>query len=197
MQINPNEAEGKGPGTGPEVQPSFGSGPQAAMAATLAFLHPDGKVFEVCVIGPKVPKNTAWEGFANGKKAIVAGWFRDHDKAETLASQVQAAGVYVTLNPCLPALLSRANERLVAGVGRTKDTEIQHIRNLLIDLDPIRPEGISSTDAEHEAALDMAQEIQMDLSTAGWPEPLVSDSGNGAGLIYAVDLPATAETTAL
>ncbi|MBU4353981.1 MAG: hypothetical protein KJ822_01395, partial [Proteobacteria bacterium] len=105
--------------------------------------------------------------------------------------------VYVTLNPCLPALLSRANERLVAGVGRTKDTEIQHIRNLLIDLDPIRPEGISSTDAEHEAALDMAQEIQMDLSTAGWPEPLVSDSGNGAGLIYAVDLPATAETTAL
>ena len=197
MQINPNEAEGKGSETGPEVQPSFGSGPQAAMAATLSFLHPGGTVFELCIIGPKAPKSNLWEGFAAGKKPIVAGWFRDHDKAETLASQVQAAGVYVTLNPCLPALLSRANERLVAGVGRTKDTEIPHIRNLLVDLDPIRPEGISSTDFEHDAALEMAQIMRADLENQGWPEPLVGDSGNGGHLVFPLDLPRDDGTTAL
>ena len=84
-----------------------------------------------------------------------------------LAPQVQANGVYVTLNPCQEALLARANERLVAGVGRTKDAEIQRIRNLLIDIDPTRPEGISSTDTEHDAALEMAQIIRADLEEAG------------------------------
>ena len=86
-------------------------------------------------------------------------------------------------------MLARANERLVAGVGRTKDAEISHIRNLLIDLDPIRPEGISSTDSEHEAALEMAQIIRADLENEGWPEPLVGDSGNGGHLVYPLDLP--------
>ena len=101
----------------------------------------------------------------------------------------QATGVYLTLNPCQEALLARANERLVAGVGRTKDAEIPRIRNLLIDLDPIRPEGISSTDAEHEAALEMAEIIRADLENEGWPEPLVGDSGNGGHLVYPLDLP--------
>jgi len=85
----------------------------------LAFLHPDGAVFELCAIGPKTPKSTAWEGYAGGKKAIVAGWFKDQEKAAKLASQVQAEVVYVTLNPCVPAMLSKVNERLkVCGGGR-------------------------------------------------------------------------------
>ena len=196
-ETSPYELETAGvPLTGPKVH-AFETDPKAVIAATLAFLHPEDEVFEVCVIGPKVPKNTAWEGFANGKKGIVEGWFRDHDKVVGLAAQVQAAGIYITLNPCEEALLARANERLVAGVGRTKDSETQCIRNLLIDIDPDRPEGISSTEIEHGAALDMAREVQMDLSTAGWPDPLASDSGNGAGLIYAIDLPNTPETTTL
>ena len=151
----------------------------------------------MCIFGPKPPKSSAWEGFAGGKKPIVAGWFQDYDKAAALAADVWATGVYITLNPCLPALLSRANERLVAGVGRTKDSEIQHIRNLLIDLDPIRPEGISSTDAEHEAALEMAEIIRANLENQGWPEPLVGDSGNGGHLNFPIDLPPGEETTAL
>lgn len=84
----------------------------------------------------------------------MAGWFKNHDKVVALASKIQARGVHITLNPTSPALLARANERLVAGVGRTKDSEIQ--RNLLIDIDPVRPEGISSTDTEHETAVQMA-----------------------------------------
>ena len=60
--------------------------PKAIIGQTLAFLHPNNDVFELCVIGPKTLQNAmAWEGFANGKKPIVAGWFRDHDKAAVIA----------------------------------------------------------------------------------------------------------------
>lgn len=170
---------------------------KANIAATLAFLHPDDSVFELCIFGPQNPKSGLWEGYAGGKKVVVAGWFRDQDKAVALAAQVQGTGVHVTLNPCQEALLARANERLVAGVGRTKDSEIQHIRNFLIDIDPIRPEGISSTDIEHEAALEMVRIIQADLEKQGWPEPLVGDSGNGGHLNYPVDLPNNPESVAL
>jgi hypothetical protein len=122
-------------------------------------------------------------GLRRRKKAVVAGWFRDQDKAVGLAAQVQGTGVHRTLNPCQEALLARAHEPLIAGVGRTKDAEIHRIRNLLVDLDPLRPEGISSTNAEHEAALEMAEIIRAALGSAGWPEPLMADSGNGGHLV--------------
>ena len=36
------------------------------------------------------------------------------------------------LNPCQEALLARANERLKAGVSRTKDLEIQQVLNPML-----------------------------------------------------------------
>lgn len=156
---------------------------------TLKFLHPDGGVFELCIISPLAPTSPNWKGKAFGKKPIVAGWFRDPEMAANLATRNEAEGIYTTLNPCQDALIGRADHRLKAGVNRTKDEEIEKIQNLLIDLDPIRPEGISSTDAEHQAALEMAQIIRADLTKEGWPEPLLGDSGNGAHLIYPLDLP--------
>ncbi|MBI4642280.1 MAG: hypothetical protein HY743_00740 [Deltaproteobacteria bacterium] len=197
-KIRPDEFETEGgPSTIPELKPLFDRDARITMAAALGFLHPHDSVFELCIIGPKLLTSSLWEGYAGGKKAVLSGWFRDHDKAVALAAQVQAAGIHITLNTCKEALLARANERLVAGVGRTKDAEIQHIRNLLIDLDPIRPEGISSTDAEHEAALEMAEIIRADLENQGWSEPLVGDSGNGRHLVYPLDLPRGEETAAL
>jgi hypothetical protein len=59
---------------------------------------------------------------------------------------------------------------------------------LLIDTDPSRPTGISSTDDEHEAALAKAHTIRAYLSSRGWSEPIFADSGNGAHLLYAIDL---------
>jgi putative DNA primase/helicase len=169
----------------------------AQALATLKFLHSPGGVFEICLIGPKSPTSAQWTGRAFGKKPIVAGWFKDPAKAAELAATVQAEGIYTTLNPCVDALLGRANERLLANVARTQDKEISHIRNLLIDLDPIRPAGISSSGPEHEAALNLAEEIRADLEKAGWPEPLVGDSGNGAHLVYPLEMENTPENAAL
>jgi hypothetical protein len=181
----------------PELKPPLSPDPKTIIRSSLAFLHSGGEVFELCVIGPKLSRSPAWEGVAGGKKPIVAGWFKDHDKAAALAAQIQATGVYVTLNPCQEALLGRANERLVAGVPRTQDKEIVRIMNLLVDLDPGRPAGISSTDAEHEAALKMTQMIRADLKKEGWSDPLVGDSGNGGHLVYPLDLDPSDENIAL
>ena len=70
-------------------------------------------------------------------------------------------GVYVTLNPCRPELLSRAANRVKAHAETTtSDHEIARRRWLIIDVDPERPAGISATDAEHEAARAKADEIR-------------------------------------
>lgn len=122
----------------------------------------------------------------------ISGYFDDWEKLAAAATTIQARGIYVTLNPVNPALLARANNRLrdmQAADASTSDNDIVARRWLPIDCDPVRPSGISSTDAEHELALARAREIRAYLRSQGWPEPLLADSGNGAHLLYRVELP--------
>lgn len=124
----------------------------------------------------------------------VSGYF-DHQHLDQVPAELavitSASGVYFTLNPVDPALLARSNNRLRSAEkgGTTSDGEIVERHYLMVDCDPVRPAGISSTDAEHQAALDRAQKIKEALSAEGWPAPVSADSGNGAHVIYAVDLP--------
>jgi len=167
----------------------------------LCFLREPGEVLELCIIRPQKPTSTLWTGRANGKKATISGWFTDWEAAAKLAvqisEQVKAESIYTTLNPCKEALLARADHRLEAYIDRTADRDIAQIKNLLIDIDadPGGVSGVSSTDEEHQAALEMAQIIQADLSEEGWSEPMAGDSGNGAHVIYPLDLPNTPEKT--
>jgi len=102
----------------------------------------------------------------------------------------KAPGIYLTLNPVNPDLLARAQNRLIHYAKHTTaDTDIEWRHWLPIDFDPLRPAGISSTDAEHQAALDRAVACRDWLATQGWPEPIYADSGNGAHLLYRIDLP--------
>lgn len=123
----------------------------------------------------------------------VSGYFDDWEKLATAAAGIRARGVYVTLNPVNPDLLARANNRLrdmKVNDPATGDSEIVGRRWLPVDCDPVRPTGISATDAEHDLALARARELRAYLRAQGWPEPLLADSGNGAHLLYRVDLPA-------
>ena len=160
---------------------------------TLSYLHPNGSTFEICGIGPKNRKLSLWGGeYAGGQKPIVAGWSGDQKNAARIIDELDRrgmpAGIYTTLNPCNPALMSRANNRLKAGVGRTQDAEIERLQNLLIDADPKRPSGISATEIEKAEALDVIRAVWRDLNIRGWPEPLAGDSGNGGHLVYKIDL---------
>jgi len=123
----------------------------------------------------------------------VSGYFDDWEKLAAAATGIRARGVYVTLNPVNPALLARANNRLrdmQAGDPSTADSDIIGRRWLPVDCDPVRPSGISATDAEHDLALARAREMRAYLQAQGWPESLLADSGNGAHLLYRVELPA-------
>ena len=111
---------------------------------------------------------------------------------EALKRLLSYRGVYVTVNPVKPDLLARAVNRIrPAGKNpTTADADIVCRRWLLIDCDAVRPSGVSSSDAEHDAALAKAREIRDGLSSLGWADPIITDSGNGAQLMYRIDLPA-------
>ena len=129
------------------------------------------------------------------REHIESGYFDyEHisDVPEALKRLLSFRGVYVTVNPVNPDLLARAVNRL-RPAGRnptTADTDIVRRRWLLIDCDPRRASGVSSSNAEHESALTKAREIRDGLSSLGWPDPIMTDSGNGAQLMYRIDLPA-------
>ena len=110
---------------------------------------------------------------------------------EALKRLLSYRGVYVTVNPVKPDLLARAVNR-IRPVGKnptTSDADIVYRRWLLIDCDAERPSGVSSSDSEHEAALAKACEIRDGLSSLGWADPIMTDSGNGAQLMYRIDMP--------
>lgn len=105
-------------------------------------------------------------------------------------------GIYITLNPCNRALLARAANRLRERAEiTTSDTDILRRRRLLIDCDPRKPAGISSTDEEHGRAIAVACGIWDELRLVGFPDPVIADSGNGAHLVYWIDLPNTPAVT--
>lgn len=129
------------------------------------------------------------------REHIESGYFDyEHISAvpEALKRLLSFRGVYVTVNPVNPDLLARAVNRL-RPAGRnptTADTDTVRRRWLLIDCDPRRASGVSSSNSEHESALAKAREIRDGLSSLGWPKPVLTDSGNGAQLMYRIDLPA-------
>ena len=102
----------------------------------------------------------------------------------------KAPGVYATLNPCNPALLARVANRLKDRVKTTtSDSDIVHRYWFPLDFDPTRPSDISSTDAEHDAALQRAESCTTWLTQRGWPAPVAADSSNGGHRLYRIDLP--------
>ena len=72
---------------------------------SLALLHRPGDVFEIRCLD--VPGR-------NGYTVTAAGYFSDYERAaEEIQRYDHAKGIYVTVNPCRPALLARADNRIV------------------------------------------------------------------------------------
>jgi hypothetical protein len=126
-----------------------------------------------------------------------SGYFSDPTalirSVEPLDADSSVHGIYVTLNEVNPALLSRRANRIKMRLGKkdstTSDADILRRRWLPIDIDPLRPSGVSSTDEEHQLALAKADEIARWFTGLGFPDPVRADSGNGAHLLYRIDLP--------
>ena len=174
--------------TEPEVTAVDPDGALIEIRRAVDILFRPGDVVEV-----RVPKA--------GRYRTISGYFSDFDELAAAVARLEQnkwPGIYWTLNPVNPALAARANEKLkLYAEATTSDADILCRRWLPVDLDPRRPTGISSSDGEHQQALDLAALIAKALAGQGWPEPVFADSGNGAHLLYRVDLPNNAETTEL
>jgi hypothetical protein len=87
-------------------------------------------------------------------------------------------------------MYARCAARFKDSTPATTDADVVQRRRILIDLDPCRISGISSSDAEHDAAIERANQVRKELvEERGFHEPLIASSGNGAHLIFSACLP--------
>jgi hypothetical protein len=154
-------------------------------------LKKPGDVTELRILGVS-GNSSAWNGFAKG---TVTGLFDNHAdlcKALIAINKVTYTGVYFTPQVIDPRLIGRAHNRLVAAKETTSDRDVLAYRFLLIDADPVRPAGISSSDSELAAALKLRDEIAGEIaSDYKLLEPIRAVSGNGGHLLYPLeDFPA-------
>ncbi len=141
--------------------------------------------------------------YNNNRCPTKNGFYNDFDAlakvADLIDTEPDVKGIYVVLNRIDPNLLARKNNRIDCAKDNTGtgDKNIIKRRWLPIDIDPERPSGISSSNEEHKLSLKKASRIADWLAEMGFPEPIKADSGNGAHLLYRIDLDNTDENTDL
>lgn len=148
-------------------------------------LKPDGELFEIRIIGQQKP---------------ISGYFKDVDTliAAFDTVDIRNSNVYITINQVNEACFSRMqSEKFLKGKNATSDTEIDGYRFLFIDIDPQRPTGISSSDSEYKAACDKAGKVCWYMESVGFEKPIKAISGNGAHLLYRINLKNTEDNQRL
>lgn len=138
------------------------------------FIEP-GQVTELRAI--EVNEGGRWRNIESG--------FYDHDHLSDMARRAwqlsdHAKGVYFVPNPLIPDMLARCANRTQPGQkeSQTSDIHVLYRKWLVIDADPVRLEGISSTDEEKAAAYEVIQKVKEWATTQGFTWVLC-DSGNG------------------
>lgn len=116
--------------------------------------------------------------------------FTDHAEAAKWAeaAAVHARAVYVVMNPFDPSK--------IRGTA-VDDQAVTSRRWLLIDVDPARAVDMNSSREELEMATSTAFAIEALLTESRFPLPIRALSGNGAHLLYSVDMPNDADSLAL
>lgn len=124
----------------------------------------------------------------------------DHVRALRSAERIRGFnGSYQLVNgPLVPELFARYEPNRIdrAWNGRANDTNVTALRALFLDCDPKRIKGISSTDAEKNAAREVTDRVY-ELFASSVPESAVGrgDSGNGFFLLVAIEPVAPSDET--
>ena len=155
---------------------------------TIALMKPDGQLFEVRML--------------EGTK-IYSGYFTD---ANTLVNclkreDLRDRNVYITLNEIDTGCYGRKQHDCFIQIRNkeptTGDKDIIGYNWLMIDLDPDRPSGTSSTDAEMLEARNLGNKMFVALRNLGFENPLTAYSGNGVHLLYRIHVANSPERVAL
>ena len=151
----------------------------------LNIIKPAGSLFEVRILKGKM---------------TISGYFTDTSILMEQFKKVDLrnANVFYTLNEIDEACYAREQHDIFRQVKvTTSDGDITAYKWLLIDLDPVRKSGISSTDEEFKMAYERGEQITKHLRDIGFPAPIFACSGNGVHLLYAINLANTDENKAL
>ncbi|WP_339908978.1 hypothetical protein [Symmachiella dynata] len=147
----------------------------AEITSNIQRLFESGDVVELRCLGP----GKALSGFFNDWEALAY---------HALAAEDLGYACYFGLSPRNPKKCFPTNELEPGKTASVKD--ILRRRWFLVDVDPQRPGGVCSTNAEKKAATAVLKEaVHWLCKVQGWPAPLLADSGNGHHALFRVDLP--------
>jgi len=136
----------------------------------------------------------------SGEKSIWAGLYGPEDLNALQASlqpvgptprkrippndhaRIGEANFYFTLQGVNPDRVTGPRGVLRRARETVRDTDISVYTLFPIDIDPVRPRGVSATDEEKAAALEVADTVAQWLLEKGAP-PIRADSGNGYHLL--------------
>lgn len=119
----------------------------------------------------------------------VSGLFADPWLANrAIEKRDDFSDIYCTLNRPRPRRVANRWEEGDEHFALT-DNDMERIVRIPFDFDPIRPTGLNSTGAELQNAREARMMVVSALSSAGWPNPALGESGNGAHALYRCSIP--------
>lgn len=155
----------------------------------IAVLKPNDKLFEIRYI-------------SSSGKLNFSGYFKNADTLiESLKhlAPTEEGNIYITLNEIDEACYSRQQRDCFVKNCKTttSDNDIKGYNWLMLDFDPERPSGTSSSNEELEIARKRAGRVYKYLDSRGWNAPIVAMSGNGYHLLYKISFAKNSERTEL
>lgn len=155
---------------------------------TIHILKPDNQLFEVRII------------YENTK--TLSGYFCS---AETLIQALNSISVrnkpniYISLQYLNDACYSRSQRDsfIEKPKNSTSDNDVIGYDWLMIDLDPKRPTGTSSSNEELLLARKLGNKIYLFLRNLGFEKPVTALSGNGVHLLYKIKIRADKDNAKL
>lgn len=132
-----------------------------------------------------------------GQKTL-SGYFKDVDNLVNHLKRFDADNIYFVMNDINDGCYSRSqSEKIEIAKNTTSDNDITARRWLLIDIDPKRPAGVSSSEEEKQKAKETGNKVFKFLRDVGFSAPVSADSGNGYHLLYNIYLGNTPENAQL
>lgn len=145
----------------------------------ISVLKPNNQLFECRVI---YNNRATYSGYFKGADELLKGMEGIRDFAD--------CNFYITLNELNSACYGRSQRGRFEKNAKatTSDNDVIGYQWLMVDLDPRRPTGTSSDEKQIEEAKAKGNKLYAFMKNLGFEEPVMGFSGNGAHLLYAVNL---------